>query len=79
MSSPLTCPGGLMPSQPATPSRTGRPASRIGVGIDASRYGHHAAFLDGGLQPAAAELSYPESAHGDQGVHSSSNPAALCG
>src|SRR5262249_53347651 len=48
----------------ASPHRTGRPAARLGVGIDTSRYGHHAAFLADDLQPAAAELSFPESAHG---------------
>jgi transposase len=54
-----------MPSEPtATSNRTGRPASRIGVGIDTSRYGHHAAFLADDLQPATTELSFPESAHG---------------
>ena len=37
---------------------------RCGVGIDTSRYGHYAAFLHDDLQPAAAELSFPESAAG---------------
>jgi hypothetical protein len=37
---------------------------RIGVGIDTSRYGHHAAFLRDDLQSAAEELSFPESGHG---------------
>jgi transposase len=37
---------------------------RIGVGIDTSRYGHYAAFLREDLQPAAAELSFTESAAG---------------
>jgi transposase len=36
----------------------------IGVGIDTSRYGHYAAFLDVDLQPAAAELEVAESAQG---------------
>src|SRR5215468_7717700 len=35
-----------------------------GVGIDTSRYGHYAAFLRDDLQPAAAELPFPESAAG---------------
>src|SRR5262249_31492698 len=35
-----------------------------GVGIDTSRYGHVAAFLCDDLQPAADELSFPESAQG---------------
>jgi transposase len=47
-----------------TPKRTGRPCTRIGVGIDTSRYGHYAAFLRDDLQPAAAELSFAESAAG---------------
>jgi len=42
----------------------GAPPTRIGVGIDASRYGHHAVFLREDLQPAAAELSFAESAAG---------------
>jgi hypothetical protein len=37
---------------------------RIGVGIDTSRYGHYAAFLRDDWQPAAAELSFVESAVG---------------
>jgi transposase len=37
---------------------------RIGVGIDASRYGHYAAFLRDDLQPAADELPFAESAAG---------------
>src|SRR5207245_436556 len=37
---------------------------RFGVGIDTSRYGHYAAFLQDDLQPAAAELPFPESAAG---------------
>src|SRR5207248_3057603 len=46
-----------MPPKSAPPAnRTGCPTTRIGVGIDTSRYGHHAAFLRDDLQPAAAEL-----------------------
>ncbi len=37
---------------------------RIGVGIDASRYGHYAAFLRDDHQPAADELAFAESAAG---------------
>jgi transposase len=37
---------------------------RVGVGIDTSRYGHYACFLSDDLQPAAAELSFAESAAG---------------
>jgi transposase len=47
-----------------TPKRTGSPSTRIGVGIDTSRYGHYAVFLRDDLQPAAAELSFVESAAG---------------
>jgi len=46
-----------------------QPPSRVGVGIDASRYGHYAAFLRDDLQPAAAE---PYSAE-----LSRTNPTAL--
>jgi transposase len=38
----------------------------IGVGIDTSRYGHHATFLRADLQPAAADLDFVESALGYQ-------------
>jgi transposase len=38
----------------------------IGVGIDTSRYGHHATFLRADLQPAAADLQFVESAQGYQ-------------
>jgi transposase len=41
-----------------------QPPRRFGVGIDTSRYGHYAAFLKDDLQPAAAELQFPESAPG---------------
>jgi len=50
-------------TEPA-PKRTGSPTTRIGVGIDTSRYGHYAAFLRDDLQPATAELSFAESANG---------------
>jgi transposase len=36
----------------------------VGVGIDTSRYGHYAAFLDENLQTAAADLEVIESAAG---------------
>jgi transposase len=39
-------------------------AARFGVGIDTSRYGHYACFLNEGLQPAADELTFAESAAG---------------
>lgn len=40
------------------------PVADIGVGIDTSRYGHYAAFLDADLQQAASELEVAESAPG---------------
>ncbi len=40
------------------------PPVRIGVGIDASRYGHYAAFLRDDHQPAVPELQFIESAEG---------------
>ena len=47
-----------MPPKSAPPAnRTGCPTTRIGVGIDTSRYGHYAAFLRDDLQPAAADPS----------------------
>jgi len=54
-----------------TPSPTVRqrpadtpPSTPIGVGIDTSRYGHYAAFLDADLQTAAPDLEVLESAVG---------------
>jgi transposase len=44
--------------------RTGCPTTPFGVGIDTSRYGHHAAFLRDDLHPAAEELAFAESAAG---------------
>src|SRR5262249_60879370 len=53
------CYGGLMSALTGTtPQRTGCPSTRIGVGIDTSRYGHYAAFLRHDLQPAADQLSF---------------------
>ena len=40
------------------------PATPIGVGIDTSRYGHYAAFLNSDLQTAAPDLEVLESALG---------------
>ena len=39
-------------------------ATRFGVGIDTSRYGHYACFLRDDRLPAADELTFAESAHG---------------
>jgi transposase len=50
----------MLPHQASVPQSP----RRFGVGIDTSRYGHYAAFLRDDLQPAAAELSFPESAAG---------------
>ena len=50
----------MLSHQPSAPQAP----RRFGVGIDTSRYGHYAAFLDEQLQPAAAELQFPESAAG---------------
>jgi transposase len=47
-----------------TPQPAAGPPPRIGVGIDTSRYGHHAAFLREDLQPACAELPFAESGDG---------------
>lgn len=47
--------------RPASPSQS---PTRLGVGIDTSRYGHYAAFLTSDLQPAADELAFAESADG---------------
>ncbi len=38
--------------------------TRVGVGIDTSRYGHYAAFLREDLTPSAGELQFVESAAG---------------
>jgi transposase len=50
----------MLPEHAATPQSP----RRIGVGVDTSRYGHYAVFLRDDLQPAADELSFPESAAG---------------
>jgi transposase len=64
---PLDQPGcaaaGTDLAQPSAPSRA-TAAIPIGVGIDTSRYGHHACFLRGDLQPAAGDLTFVESAEG---------------
>lgn len=56
---------------PAAPPPNNNPSACVdasaadyGVGIDTSRYGHYAAFLDGDLQTATAELAFAESAAG---------------
>src|SRR5260221_6057157 len=52
------------PASVAAPPLHPVAAVRFGVGIDTSRYGHHACFLRDDLQPAAAELAFAESAAG---------------
>jgi transposase len=54
----------MLPQHDSAPPSTGHPAVRFGVGIDTSRYGHYAAFLDQDQQPAAPELAFAESAPG---------------
>jgi transposase len=57
----------MVASLEGTRQPRGEPACarrRVGVGIDTSRYGHYAAFLRENLQPAAAELTFAETAHG---------------
>jgi transposase len=43
-----------------------QPVRRFGVGIDTSRYGHHACLLRHDLQPAGPEFAFAESAQGYQ-------------
>lgn len=52
----------MLPQSP--PVSQSAPPRRCGVGLDTSRYGHYAVFLGDDLQPAAAELAFPESAAG---------------
>jgi transposase len=52
----------MLPQSP--PASQSPPPRRCGVGIDTSRYGHYAVFLGDDLQPAAAELAFPESSAG---------------
>jgi len=40
--------------------------SRSGVGVDTSRYSHHASFMHPVLQPAADEVDFAQSAAGDE-------------
>jgi transposase len=54
------------PSSLAAPPANLAAAVRFGVGIDTSRYGHHACFLRDDLQAAADELAFAESSAGYQ-------------
>jgi transposase len=63
--------GNLQATVPPTPSAVTSahslpPPVAIGVGIDTSRFGHHACFLRADLQPAVADLKFVESATGYQ-------------
>src|SRR5688572_26083488 len=60
----------MLPHSPSAPQSAAALFTRIGVGIDTSRYGHYAAFLRHDLQPAAAELAFAESAVGYAQLHS---------
>jgi hypothetical protein len=46
------------------PPSAGQSPRRCGVGLDTSRYGHYAVFLQDDLQPAADQLAFAESAAG---------------
>jgi hypothetical protein len=50
----------MLPQQGTAPLQM----RRFGVGIDTSRYGHYAVFLNDHLQPAGDELAFAESADG---------------
>ena len=54
----------MLPQHAPTPQGADAKFTRIGVGIDTSRYGHYAAFLRDDLQPAASDLQFVESAAG---------------
>ena len=54
----------MLPRAPSLGQRAPDTDTGIGVGIDTSRYGHYAAFLDADLQTAAADLEIVESAAG---------------
>jgi transposase len=58
-------PAPTAPASSAVPvASSATPSVRFGVGIDTSRYGHYACFLNDDLQPAADELAFAESAQG---------------
>lgn len=54
----------MLPQVATAPQLPSRPCTRIGVGIDTSRYGHYAVFLRQDQSAAAAELQFVESAAG---------------
>ena len=55
----------MLPRLPSVRQRpTEGPATPLGVGIDTSRYGHYAAFLDANMETAAPDLEVVESAAG---------------
>ena len=57
----------MLPCAPSIRQRAPDTDTGVGVGIDTSRYGHYAAFLDADLQTAAADLEIVESAAGIAG------------
>ena len=57
----------MLPRAPSLGQRAPDTDTGVGVGIDTSRYGHYAAFLDADLQTAAADLEIVESAAGIAG------------
>jgi hypothetical protein len=58
--------GAVAPLDHLQSTTTSAPPIAVGVGIDTSRFGHHASFLRTDLQPAAADLKFVESAVGYQ-------------
>ncbi len=54
----------MLPQPAPLPQVAERNSTRVGVGIDTSRYGHYAAFLRDDFNAAAGELQFVESAAG---------------
>ena len=54
----------MLPQPTAVPQQPAADFTPIGVGIDTSRYGHYAAFVQADLKQAAGELQLVESAVG---------------
>ena len=54
----------MLPQPTTGPQAADTKFTRVGVGIDTSRYGHYAAFLREDLNAAAGELQFVESAAG---------------
>lgn len=71
----VASPGAGQHAKPAQPHDSGAivsneathsPAVPIGVGLDTSRYGHHASFLNNALEDADDDLDFVESGAGYQ-------------